>query len=256
MRSSSTSGLSVIAGGVSDGADHDLVGAIQRYVDAVVAPLREPAPQIDGFIDRSGMLMLTRGDGTVREAGVVVGRDGKDGATIDDFAAMLAPIKAQLAELAARPEPQPGRDGQPGLPGRDGAPGTDGADGLGFDNLTVEHDGERLITVKVTNGERSKAFPIKIPSMIYREVHRLDSPYEKGDCVSFGGSIWTALRDTAEKPGNGGEDWKLSVKHGRDGRDGRSAFQLAVDAGFKGSEQDWLKSLKGPPGKDGRGFTP
>ena len=120
----------------------------------------------------------------------------------------------------------------------------------------MEHDGERLITVKVTNGERTKAFPIKIPSMIYREVHRLNSPYEKGDCVSFGGSIWTALRDTAEKPGNGCEHWKLSVKHGRDGRDGRSAFQLAVDAGFKGSEQDWLKSLKGPPGKDGRGLTP
>jgi hypothetical protein len=92
--------------------------------------------------------------------------------------------------------------------------------------------------------------------MIYREVYRLDSPYEKGDCVSFGGSIWTALRDTAEKPGNGSKDWKLSVKHGRDGRDGRSAFQVAVDAGFKGSEQDWLMSLKGPPGKDGRGFTP
>ena len=49
----------------------------------------------------------------MREAGIVVGRDGKDGASIDDFEAMLAPIKAELAQRAARPEPQPGRDGQP-----------------------------------------------------------------------------------------------------------------------------------------------
>ena len=132
MPSSSTEqSLSVITGGSPEGVTDDLVGSVQRYVDAVVAPLREqilvqqveiealkarPSPQIDGFIDRTGMLVLTRGDGTVREAGIVVGRDGKDGATIDDFEAMLAPIKAELAN-ARRPEPQPGRDGQPGLPG-------------------------------------------------------------------------------------------------------------------------------------------
>ena len=145
MPSSSTEqSLSVITGGSPEGVTDDLVGSVQRYVDAVVAPLREqilvqqveiealkarPSPQIDGFIDRTGMLMLTKADGSVREAGIVVGRDGKDGATIDDFEAMLAPIKAELAKRAARPEPQPGRDGQPGLPGRDGAPGKDGADG-------------------------------------------------------------------------------------------------------------------------------
>jgi hypothetical protein len=85
MRSSSTErSLSVVTGGSREGVTDDLVGSIRRYVDAVVAPLREqilvqqaeiealksrPAPQIDGFVDRSGMLMLTRGDGTVREAG-------------------------------------------------------------------------------------------------------------------------------------------------------------------------------------------
>jgi hypothetical protein len=76
--------LSVITGGSPEGVADDLVGSVRHYVDAVIAPLREqilvqqaeiealksrPAPQIDGFIDRSGMLMLTRGDGTVREAG-------------------------------------------------------------------------------------------------------------------------------------------------------------------------------------------
>jgi hypothetical protein len=132
MPSSSTErSLSVITGGSPEGVTDDLVGSVQRYVDAVVAPLREqilvqqveiealkarPSPQIDGFIDRTGMLVLTRGDGTVREAGIVVGRDGKDGATIDDFEAMLAPIKAELAKRAA-PSLSLGATASPDFPG-------------------------------------------------------------------------------------------------------------------------------------------
>ena len=65
----------MIAGGAPEGVTDDLVGSVQRYVDAVVAPLREqilvqqaeiealkarPEPQIDCFIDRSGALVLTR----------------------------------------------------------------------------------------------------------------------------------------------------------------------------------------------------
>ena len=176
MPSSSTrQSLAVVTGGSPEGVTDDLVGSVQRYVDAVVAPLREqilvqqveiealkarPAPQIDGFIDRTGMLVLTRGDGTVREAGIVVGRDGKEGATIADFETMLAPIKAELAKRAARPEPQPGRDGQPGLPGRDGAPGKDGADGLGFDDLHVERINERRVVFKFIRGDRMREFPL------------------------------------------------------------------------------------------------
>lgn len=35
---------------------------------------------------------------------------------------------------------------------------------------------------------------------------------------------------------------------GKDGSDGKSAYQIALDNGFIGSEQDWLDSLKGEPG--------
>lgn len=35
---------------------------------------------------------------------------------------------------------------------------------------------------------------------------------------------------------------------GEDGKDGKSAYQLAVDAGFDGTETQWLESLKGAPG--------
>ena len=66
MLSTKASQLSVIPGGKPEVVSDDLVGAVQRYVDAVVAPLREkiivqqiaiealkarPQPQIRGVIE-------------------------------------------------------------------------------------------------------------------------------------------------------------------------------------------------------------
>lgn len=48
-------------------------------------------------------------------------------------------------------------------------------------------------------------------------------------------------------PGADGKDGAA----GKDGADGKSAFQLAADAGFGGTETEWLDSLKGADGKDG-----
>ena len=41
------------------------------------------------------------------------------------------------------------------------------------------------------------------------------------------------------------------VTVGAKGEDGKSAYQIALDEGFEGSEADWLASLKGKDGKDG-----
>lgn len=46
------------------------------------------------------------------------------------------------------------------------------------------------------------------------------------------------------------------------GGNGKSAYEVAVDNGFEGSEEEWLESLKGPkgdtgqPGKDGDAGPP
>ena len=277
MRNSSTEqALSVIEGGSPPSIADDLVPAIQRYIDAVVAPLREkilvqqveiealrarePQPGRDGvgvvnmFIDQSGTLVHTLSDGTVRELGVVVGRAGND----RDIASLREKLLVHETEIEAlkTKEPQPGRDGLPGAPGpagRDGRDGAAGADGLGFDDLQLEFDGERRVTFKLINGERVKVLPtVVIPCQIYRGVYRPETSYERGDTVSFGGSIWCSKTDTCEKPGNGCKDWQLACKHGRDGRDGRSAYEVAVEQGFKGTEQEWLKSLRGPEGPRGQ----
>lgn len=41
------------------------------------------------------------------------------------------------------------------------------------------------------------------------------------------------------------------TSEGTPGSNGRSAYQIAVDNGFIGTEQEWLDSLEGPPGEPG-----
>ena len=57
-------------------------------------------------------------------------------------------------------------------------------------------------------------------------------------------------------PGHDGTDGK----NGADGTDGKSAYIIAVEHGFTGTEDDWLQSLKGADGKNGvngkDGITP
>lgn len=140
------------------------------------------------MIDRSGGLVLTLTDGTTRELGPVVGKDGAAG--ID------------------------GKDGA------DGAAGRDGVDGFGFDDLIFEHDGERGFKLRFVQGERVKDFAFEVPVVLDRGVYRAEQTYSKGDAVSWAGSLWIAQKDTGTKP-DGGEDWRLAVKRGRDGKDAR-----------------------------------
>ena len=43
---------------------------------------------------------------------------------------------------------------------------------------------------------------------------------------------------------------------GGSGTAGKSAYEIAVDNGFVGTETEWLESLKGADGTDGTTFTP
>ncbi len=51
-------------------------------------------------------------------------------------------------------------------------------------------------------------------------------------------------------PGHNGADGKNGVD-GINGSDGKSAYIIAVEHGFTGTENEWLQSLKGADGKDG-----
>ncbi|MDX3929246.1 MAG: hypothetical protein QHC90_26025 [Shinella sp.] len=133
------------------------------------------------FIDRDGELVLTLSNGEVRKLGPVIGRDGKDGA--------------------------------PGAPGRDGFNLED------FD-AEVMKDG-RTVLLSFDRGDLSYKIELGFPVMIYRGVFKDGQKYERGDTVTWGGSLWHCdVETTSEKPDSAEKHWTLAAKRGRDGKDG------------------------------------
>lgn len=187
-------------------------------------------------------------------------RDGKDGARGLDGINGKDGAPGERGEPGERGAEGPagspgaagidGRDGQPGAPGapgrdgvdgKDGAPGLNGKDGLGFDDLSVEFDGERTVVLKFTREDQVKEFPIVIPAVLDRGVWK-EGSYSRGDGVTWGGSFFIAQRDTDAKPETTDSGWRLAIKRGRDGKDGKP--------GQKGDT-----GLQGPRGEAGpRGY--
>jgi len=124
----------------------------------------------------------------------------------------VGPLRERVAVLETRAP----------VPGPAGAPGRDGIDGVGFDDLQVEHDGARAVTVKGVRGDVVKVLgTFTLPTPIYRGVWTEGRPYEPGDGVTWAGSEWHCLTTTTTKPGDGSKAWTLKVKRGRDGKDGK-----------------------------------
>ena len=109
----------------------------------------------------------------------------------------------------------------PGPPGVDGAPGRDGQDGVGFDDLSAEFDGDRTLTLQFVRGTVTKMFPLILPIPRYLGVFSSAQTYRVGDLVTWAGSMWACQLPTSAKPDDHSAAWRLVVKKGRDGRDGR-----------------------------------
>jgi hypothetical protein len=107
----------------------------------------------------------------------------------------------------------------PGPAGKDGLHGKDGADGLGFEDLAVDFNGDRTLSVKFTRGDLVKVFPIVLPFLKYQGVFQDGKAYDAGDVVTWAGSTWHCKTATSTKPGDTAADWTLIVKRGRDGKD-------------------------------------
>lgn len=150
------------------------------------------------------------------------GRDGIDGqsVTLDDVRPMLESELSKWAldferraagvlERAVERMPKP----------KDGENGKDGSDGLGFDDFDVEYDGERTFTFKWVKGEREKSKTFKAPLHIYQGVFKkTGQSYNKGDSVTYGGSLWIAMQDNPDHDPGNGQAWKLAVKKGSDAK--------------------------------------
>lgn len=186
---------------------------------AVVAamPIKDPVGLAGALIDREGELVITLSDGATKALGRVVGRDGAD---ID----MDAVHERIASEVKALPKPR------------------DGVDGVGFDDMDLV-DVEGDLFLRFTRGDVVKDFYLPVPTD--RGVWA-EREFRKGAGVTWGGSFWLAQRDTSAKPDTPDSGWRLSVKRGRDGA---SAFDVARKAGFRGTEREWLDSLRPGPAK-------
>lgn len=164
--------------------------AVTRAVEIAIAAL--PAPKdgapgkdgrdgvdaVDALQDKDGNLILTFADGRTKNVGRVVGRDGRDG-----------------------------------LNGERGAPGFSLAD---FDTEFRHED--KVLVLKFDGGDTLETHEIFLPYVRDCGVWKDGAEYLQGDGVTWGGSFWTAQKDTTAKP-DGSSDWRLAVKKGRDGKD-------------------------------------
>lgn len=179
--------------------------AVERAV-AALPVAKDGRDGVDGvsvagaLIDREGVLVLTLSNGETRSLGAVVGRDGADG--------------------------------------KDGAPGERGERGFSLSDFDTEMGADgRTVLFKFVRGDTTEIHEFGFPTMIYRGVFKDGQTYERGDTVTWGGSLWHCDAETADKPGEQSKAWTLAAKRGRDGKDG-----VPGERGMQGAE--------GRPGRD------
>lgn len=97
--------------------------------------------------------------------------------------------------------------------------GRDGEDGGSVEDFDISVDG-RTLTVAMKIGERIQQRQVRLDIPLYRDVYQSGKEYERGDMVTYAGSVFVAVRDVTgkEKPEQS-PAWKLAVKRGKDAKD-------------------------------------
>lgn len=179
-----------------------LFAAIRGYLERSTAP----------FVRRIEALELRRAEAVVRDLTTEEKRE---------LAESLKPVlealhhqwaldwereatQMMLKAIANVPEPKDGKDG---------------ADGLGFEHFDtyLKEDGRTLV-LKLSNGEREIVKELRLNIPLYREIYKASETYSRGDAVTYGGSLFIALKDNPGTPGNGADGWRLAVKKGAEGK--------------------------------------
>jgi integrin beta 3 len=201
---------------------------MHKSIDRIPVP-KDGVDGKDGRNGEDGRNGVDGSDGVDGEDGRD-GRDGIDGksVTLDDLSSTLEILVSKWAlefERRATDSLQKAVDRMPAP--KDGEDGKNGADGLGFDDMDVQFDGERCISIVFAKGDITKKFDLSVPAVIDRGIYREGTEYSRGDGVTWAGSYWIAQDKTAAKP-DSGDGWRLAVKRGRDGKDGRNGIDLTA----------------------------
>jgi hypothetical protein len=178
----------------------DVLPLIRAEVGKAVAavPTAKDGVGLTGAtIDREGHLVLTLSDGSMKDAGLVVGRDADP----------VEVARAVAAAVAAIPKPKDGEDGE---------------DGLGFEDIQASYDEAGRLRIACVRGEKSSPWFL-VPGFTYRGVYKSTERYERGDTITWGSSAWIAkCGSQGAQPGTeaGADAWQLAVKRGDNGKPG------------------------------------
>jgi exonuclease VII small subunit len=196
-----------------DGRDVDMVeveALVAKAVDAIPRPKDGASADMDALREHLSELV----------AKIPRPADGKS-ITAEDVAPVLDMQVAKWAlefERRAQDTLQKAIDKMP-VP----KDGIDGRDGLGFEDLEVEFDGVKTVTFKLVRGDLTKQFDLTMPVVVDCGIFKEGHVYTPGDSVTWAGSYWIAQKDTGAKPDSPESGWRLAVKKGRDGKDGRNS---------------------------------
>lgn len=189
------------------GLDADM-DVLKSHCENLIAALPKPENGKDGRDGTNGK------DGAPGERGAD-GRDGKDGADGVGLAGAMIDRDGELNITLTNGEvrklgPVVGRDGKNGERGDAGFSLTD------FD--TDWRPDEKILVLSWVSGDTRYSHELFIPYLRDAGVWSEGVTYLKGDGVTWGGSLWIAQDDTADRP-EAGKSWRLAVKRGRDGKD-------------------------------------
>lgn len=177
-------------------------------------------------------------------------------ATVEVGSSVVLEVGGVLQERTGDPGPQglqgeQGIQGIQGVPGIQGLPGADGADGAqGLQGVQGEPGVQGLQGIQGVPGIQG------IQGVPGADGADGSTAYELAVAAGFVGTQaeWLAslvgaqgIQGIQGVPGNDGADGAPGV----DGSDGASAYQVAVAAGFVGTEAAWLDSLVGADGANG-----
>ena len=227
--------------------EHGYTGTEEEWIGRLNSLVADGGTYVKtASFNSSGQLILTLSDGTTLNIGGGLASKGADGANGKDGTN--------------------GSNGANGKDGRDGKDGQNGKDGISVAGVSVNEDGELIISfsdgkatnvgkVVGTSGLNGKdglsAYEIAVitgATTTATEAEWLESlkgaagtdgqtPY-----VGINGNWWIGTTDTGVTAGG---------RNGMDGAAGKSAYEIAKENGCTLSETEWLASLKGADGQNG-----
>ncbi|WP_417585124.1 hypothetical protein [Pelagibacterium sp.] len=207
------------------GADPDTVAAmVSEAVERAVSSI--PVPQDGKSVTVEDIAPLVEQSVSEAVKAIPLPKDGKDGADGRDGLDAVTPILKDGVLIFTMSDGSVKEVGfVTGADGKDGENGKDGRDGFSLENFdaTLMKDG-RTILLTFDQGDTIFKSEMGVPAMIYRGVYKEGQEYERGDTVTWGGSLWHCdAEKTIEKPDSAQKHWTLAAKRGRDGKAGKDA---------------------------------